>query len=231
MSVTSAPLAAFAIATMVGGAVLMPMAAQAEWWRSGPKDFEECADLAEKAATKAEKTASLADCNAKFAGRRKAGGGYIYYDFMQDRAFDLAGPNPTAEEQKKIDEEYTGYLAKQRRAAIASATAVKRQQQQDQQQAREALPPLPPPKQVQQLPVREASLRSEPPKTPPPPKSVKLQPPAVDARAPQPTCVKGEFSCDWPQLAEKWNGLKRLFGAPPPPAPAPPPPPPKTKRS
>ena len=83
--------------------LLAPSHAQAQWWKRAPVDFEACADAAEKATTKSEKTAVFADCNAKFAGRRKAGGGYTYYDFLQDRTFDIAGPNPTPEEQKKID--------------------------------------------------------------------------------------------------------------------------------
>ena len=101
---------------------------EAQWWRSAPKDFEDCADRAEKAKSKEEKTSQLADCNAKFAGRRKAGGGYTYYDFMQDRSFDIAGPNPTAEEQKKIDQQYTAYLDSQRRDNIANAFAAKQHQ-------------------------------------------------------------------------------------------------------
>src|SRR6202042_3663650 len=92
-----------------------------------------CADKAEKAATKEEKTAQLTECNAKFAGRRKPGGGYTYFDFMQDRSFDIAGPNPTPEEQKKIDQQYTEYLDNQRRSSIAAAFAAKQQQQQQQQ--------------------------------------------------------------------------------------------------
>ena len=81
--------------------MLAPVRCDAQWWRSAPVDFESCADTAERAKTKEEKTAQLAECNAKFAGRRKPGGGYTYYDFMQDRTFDIAGPNPTPEEQKK----------------------------------------------------------------------------------------------------------------------------------
>jgi hypothetical protein len=112
---------------------LVPMRAEAQWWRSAPKDFEACADLAEKAKSKEEKTSALAECNARFAGRRKAGGGYTYYDFMQDRSFDIAGPNPTPEEQKKIDEQYTVYLESQRRNNIAAALMAKEQQRQQQQ--------------------------------------------------------------------------------------------------
>jgi hypothetical protein len=114
-----------AIGTIV---VLTPVRAHAQWWRSTPADFEACADVAEKARTKEEKTAALAECNAKFAGRRKPGGGYTYYDFMQDRTFDIAGPNPTPEEQKKIDEQYAIYLENQRRNSIAAAFAAKQQQ-------------------------------------------------------------------------------------------------------
>ena len=68
------------------------------------RDFEECVEQVEaKAQPKTERAVSLTDCNARFAGRRKPGGGYTYYDFMQDRKFDIGGPNPTAEERKQID--------------------------------------------------------------------------------------------------------------------------------
>src|SRR6185295_8481659 len=112
---------AFVVAAIGSAAVLAPVSSDAQWWRSSPVDFESCADVAEKAKTKEEKTAALAECNQKFAGRRKPGGGYTYYDFMQDRTFDIAGPNPTAEEQKKIDEQYTVYLDSQRRDNMANA--------------------------------------------------------------------------------------------------------------
>ena len=114
-----------AIAALAGLVVLSPMRAHAQWWRSAPADFESCADTAEKAKTKEDKTAALAECNAKFAGRRKPGGGYTYYDFMQDRTFDIAGPNPTPEEQKHIDQQYTAYLENQRRNTIAAAFTAK----------------------------------------------------------------------------------------------------------
>ena len=118
----------FAVAAIGSLVILAPVRCDAQWWRSAPVDFESCADVAEKAKTKEEKTAELAECNAKFAGRRKPGGGYTYYDFMQDRTFDIAGPNPTPEEQKKIDEQYTAYLERERRNRIAAAVAAKQQQ-------------------------------------------------------------------------------------------------------
>ena len=185
------------------------MRAHAQWWRSAPKDFEDCADLAERAKTKQDKTAQLADCNAKFAGRRKPGGGYTYYDFMQDRSFDIAGPNPTPDEQKKIDQEYTGYLEKERRSSIVAAFNAKQLERQEKQQER--------PPQIQQ-----ASLHSEPAKVPvPAAKPVKPRIAAVPIPEPRPrtrSCVKGTFSCDWPRLSDGLNDLKKLFtpASPPP---------------
>lgn len=99
------------------------MPARAQWWSSAPRDYEDCAANARKtaAASADDRANALADCEAKFAGRRKPGGGYTYYDFMQNRHFDLAGPNPTAAEQKYIDEQYTLYLSEQRRSLIEAA--------------------------------------------------------------------------------------------------------------
>ena len=189
----------FAIATIGSLVVLAPVRCDAQWWRSAPVDFESCADAAERAATKEEKTAKLAECNAKFAGRRKPGGGYTYYDFMQDRTFEIAGPNPTPEEQKRIDEQYTAYLERERRSNIAAALAAKQQQ------------PEPPPAQD----LQQVSLRSDPvssplaenEKVPVPVASPVKQ--AARIRAAQ--CAKNQFSCEWPRLSEKVNEIKKLF--------------------
>src|ERR1700728_856756 len=125
-------LSAVLMVAIAAGLVLMPRA-HAGWWSTrAPADFEECADVAEKAATREAKAAALIECNAKFAGRRKPGGGYAYFDFMQNRSFDIAGPNPTPEEQKQIDEQYAVYLENQRRRNIAAAFAAKQQQLQQQ---------------------------------------------------------------------------------------------------
>ena len=100
---------------------------------SGPqlaRDFEDCAEQVEaQRPPNDERRALMTDCNVRFAGRRKAGGGYTYYDFMQDRNFGVAGPNPTAEERKEIDREYMAFLDAQRREAISAALA-KRQNEQ-----------------------------------------------------------------------------------------------------
>jgi hypothetical protein len=89
------------------------------------RDYEDCVERAEAQGAAGEALNSmLGGCGARFAGRRKADGrGYDYYDFMQDRKFDIAGPNPTPEERKAIDGEYIVYLEGQRREAISQALA------------------------------------------------------------------------------------------------------------
>ena len=170
--------------------------AQAQWWKHAPVDFEECADAAEKLANRAEKTAALADCNAKFAGRRKAGGGYTYYDFLQDRSFDIAGPNPTPEEQKKIDESYTAYLADQRRSNEAAQAIVRQQREQQEQQAQQ---------------LQQVALRTEVERVPVPVERPKV----LGARPKNAPCTKGSFSCEWPRLSEGLSDLKKLFSPTP----------------
>jgi len=186
---------ALLIVAFAGCVALTPSRTQAQWWRSGPADFEECADKAEKAANKEERTSQLSQCNAKFAGRRKPGGGYSYFDFMQNRSFDIAGPNPTPEEQKKIDEHYTDFLDRERRNSIAAALSAKQHQQ----------------RQLQQ-----ASLKSESDKAPPPTATIaKPQASSGDPRARTRTtpCPRGSFSCEWPRLSEGIKDLKKLFGS------------------
>jgi hypothetical protein len=173
-------------------AALMPLRAQAQWWSRAPVDFEECADKAEKAATKEEKSSQLVECNAKFAGRRKPGGGYTYFDFMQNRSFDIAGPNPTPEEQKKIDEQYTRFLDQERQSRVAAEARAK--------------PQL----------LQPASLRSE--KVPLPAVAPNKQPAAASEIRPRPklvNCARHSFSCDWPLLSERLKDLKKLFSASP----------------
>ena len=147
---------------------------------------------------KEEKTAKLAECNAKFAGRRKPGGGYTYYDFMQDRTFDIAGPNPTPEEQKNRRAIYhlsRARAAQQHRrgaggqaatagsaadAGVAAGLAAHRTNP-------------PPPVETEKVPVPVAS------------------PVKQAARIKAAQCAKDQFSCEWPRLSEKVNELKRLL--------------------
>jgi hypothetical protein len=197
------------MAVIGAGVMLQPSRAHAQWWSHAPVDFEECADTAEKAPTRDAKSAALTECNAKFAGRRKPGGGYTYYDFMQNRNFDIAGPNPTPEEQKQIDEQYTAFLDQERRNSIAAAFTAKQQQ------------------------LQQASLRDEKTSTPrdekalTPEKAWTPEPspakPAATAAATEikprvkpANCARHSttFSCEWPKLSESINNLKKaLFGS------------------
>ena len=187
-------IAALCLAGFAGILALHLSRASAQWWHRAPADFEDCAAAAEKAASKEEKSAALAECNAKFAGRRKPCGGYTYYDFMQDRSFDIAGPNPTPEEQKYIDEQYTAYLEKQRNSNIAAAFAKQQQQQ-------------------EQLKLEQASLRSETTteKIPIPQARPKVLQQGGEPRARN--CPRHNFSCEWPRLSESLNELKKLFNS------------------
>jgi hypothetical protein len=187
--VTVPPKSAVLLAAIAACIAFAPARAQAQWWSRAPADFEECADKAEKAASREERTSQLSECNAKFAGRRKPGGGYSYFDFMQNRSFDIAGPNPTPEEQKRIDQQYTAFLDSERQSRIAAAFAAK-----------------------QQL-LQQASLRSE--KVPLPVEAPnKRQASASDlrSRAKASGCAQHTFSCDWPRLSETIKDLKKLFG-------------------
>jgi hypothetical protein len=196
--------ALLSVAAIGGLLVLAPTAAHAQWWSSAPADFEDCAAAAEKAANKEEKTARLSECNAKFAGRRKPGGGYTYFDFMQNRNFDIAGPNPTPEEQKKIDEEYIAYLERERRNNAAAALSAKQQQQEQQRQQQASL------KSDEKVPVPVASPAKLPARA-----AGEASPRTRSLSGSLNGCQKGTFSCDWPRLSESINDLKKLFHATP----------------
>jgi len=181
-------------AAIVCCVALIPARSHAQWWGArAPADYEECAESADKAATREAKATQLAECGVKFAARRKPGGGYTYFDFMQNRHFDIAGPNPTPEEQKHIDVQYAEYLSRERQSAITAAFA--RKQLQLQQAAPEgekkAAVPLPA-NRPRATTVGYASSRQ--------------------ANA---TCAKDSFSCNWPRLAEGVKDFKKLFRSSP----------------
>ena len=178
--------------------LLIPATARAQWWPFAPRDYEDCAAQIEKSnLAKDARAAKLADCETKFVGRRKPGGGYTYYDFMQDRHFDIAGPNPTPEELRKFDEEYTVYLDRQRHAAIVAALNDKQRQE---QQAAEI-----------QAAIANAPVTG----TIPPPRPPRVAPHAhrpaqTQAQARQPKC-ETQLSCTWTNLTDSMRGL---FGLP-----------------
>jgi hypothetical protein len=185
---------ALLVAAIVCCVALLPARAQAQWWGArAPADYEECAESAEKAATKEAKASQLSECGVKFAARRKAGGGYTYFDFMQNRHFDIAGPNPTPEEQKHIDEQYADYLSRERRSAITAAFTQKQQQLQ-----------------------RAASESEKKSATPEPANKPRVATVGNAISRPRtPNCASDSFSCNWPRLAEGIKDIKKLFGSPP----------------
>src|SRR6266481_8689077 len=176
---------------------LTPLRVHAQWWSTrAPVDFEECADLAEKAATREARASEIAACNAKFAGRRKSGCGYTYFDCMQNRSFDIAGPNPTKEEQKHIDEQYTSYLGAQRREAIAATTAEQQRQSaqadfQNDQYSMGPISPSGPPKMIT-------------------PTNVPIPRPAPSSRAKNQGCEEASLSCSWTKFSAR---IKNIFGS------------------
>jgi hypothetical protein len=175
-------------------AVLVPARSHAQWWGARiPADYEECAESAEKATTKEAKATQLAECGVKFAARRKPGGGYTYFDFMQNRHFDIAGPNPTPEEQRHIDEQYAEYLSRERKSAITAAFTQK------QQQLQRAAP--------------ESEKKSAVPVPVNKPRGATVG--VAVSRPANTNCAKDSFSCNWPRLAEGIKDFKKLFGASP----------------
>jgi hypothetical protein len=174
--------------------------AHAQWWTAAPADYEDCSDRVEKSSLTGEaKTSALSTCESTFAGRRKPGGGYVYHDFMQNRSFDIAGPNPTAAEQKMIDEQYAIYLNNQRRNIILAAFAKK--QSEPQQQAVDT-------------DFRDDAAKVVTSSTPP----VALPRPRPKQRAAKgPDCATEPFACGWSKLSSGLKDIKdALFGAPPP---------------
>lgn len=186
---------------MLGCAVAVSMPARAQWWSSAPRDYEDCAASARKAVgTSADDRANaLADCEAKFAGRRKPGGGYTYYDFMQNRHFDLAGPNPTAAEQKYIDEQYTLYLSEQRRSLIEAAFSRKQHEVELAKAAAGGKTPA------------NRTYRAAPPKLAAPHVAVLPRP------RPKPIvhCRSDDFfsSCRWPRITSGVQDLKKALSS------------------
>jgi hypothetical protein len=172
--------------------VLIPARSHAQWWGARiPADYEECAEAAEKAAARETKATQLAECGVKFAARRKVGGGYSYFDFMQNRHFDIAGPNPTAEEQRHIDEQYAEYLSRERRSAIAAAFTHKQLQHAAPEREKKATVPVP----VRKPRATTVGYAVSRPKTQ--------------------NCANESFSCNWPRLAEGIKDIKKLFSASP----------------
>jgi len=142
------------------------------------KDYEDCSANAQADATSdIDYNKLLTRCSERFAGRRKSGGGYAYFDFLQNKTFDIAGPNPTDEERKRIDRSYMEFLGTQGREMFLAdmAKAQANQEQVDLRRGRQGAGPL------------ELS-----PKIPLPAKR-----PAIERSKP---CNDGSLSCSWAKL-------------------------------
>ena len=147
------------------------------------QDFEECIDyLKSSSSVKDTRDGSMTDCNARFAGRRKSDGGYTYYDFMQNRNFDIAGPNPTEGERKQIDREYIKFLDANRRENVSAKLAKSQNEELRVDLERDAQPVGPPlvltPKNLSSLVIKRPSDRSK------------------SAR-----CEDGSLACGWSKLS------------------------------
>jgi len=155
-------------------------------------DFEDCVERVQAAPPSNDEVAALmTDCSVRFAGRRKAEGGYTYYDFMQDRKFDIAGPNPTPEERKQIDREYIGYLDAQRREAV-SAEFAKRQNEllrADMERTRQAVGPPMVLTPTNSTAAKRLADRSKPPR-----------------------CDEDSLSCTWSRIS---SAVKNAFASSP----------------
>src|SRR6202163_2531250 len=157
------------------------------------RDFEECEQVQARRPSSDERHTFMTDCNARFAGRRKAGGGYTYFDFMQNRNFDIASANPTAEEQKQIDREYLAFLDAQRREAI-SADLAKRQNEQLRADLEGMRQPVGPPTVL--------TARNHP-------ASAQKKPPDKSKSA---RCNDGSLTCSWAKFSA---AVKNAFASSP----------------
>jgi hypothetical protein len=164
------------------------------WPQLSPQDFEQCSDQAEKtSSSKDERMTLMAQCGKQFVGRRKASGGYTYYDFLQNRHFDIAGPYPTPKELRYFDEQYTLYLDTQRQEAVAASLAEKESRMalpdlQDDRVAGSISPPGPPiviaPTNVPIPRARSSVVRSDG------------------------VCEDASLSCNWTKFSA---GIKKFF--------------------
>jgi hypothetical protein len=154
---------------------------------SAQKDYEECAEEAKaKSSSSIEYNKLITHCGESFAGRRKPGGGYTYFDFMQNRIFHIAGPNPTENERKEIDRAYIEFLGRKGRDLLLSDLA---KAMADQEQATFARKDVGPPLVLT-------------PKIPLPAKR-----PSVERAK---SCEDGSLSCSWAKLSA---AMKNAFAS------------------
>jgi hypothetical protein len=120
----------------IGAAVLIVATAaitatvMSRWNPFPPRDYEDCAArAATDAKSKDALSVLLSICSTEFKGRRKAGGGYTFYDRCRDRTVDIKGPNPTTDEQKDMREECLAYIDAQARVAAVDRESERKAEQ------------------------------------------------------------------------------------------------------
>jgi hypothetical protein len=142
------------------------------------RDFEECVEQVEANTPSKDKPGASMICGAQFAARRKPGGGYAYYDFMQDKTFYISGPNPTVDECRRIDLEYMHFLDTQRREALSADLARARSEE-------------------LQLDIKSAPQPVRPPIILTRPAPVPLPAKRPTDRSKYARCEDGSLSCRW----------------------------------
>jgi hypothetical protein len=164
------------------------------WFQHRPQDYEQCSAQAEKTASSGdERTTLLGECDKKYVARRKEGGGYRYYDFLQNRQFEIAGPNPTREEQKHFDEQYSLYLKAQKQEADAARLA--------QQESRNLQPDIKDDRVVGSTSSAGPPLVITPSRVPIPKARSSVLPPLA-------SCEESSPSCSWEKFTA---GIKKFF--------------------
>lgn len=160
------------------------------------RDYEDCAERIRAPVLATESApATIAECDSRFPGRRKPGGGYTYYDFMQNRHFDIAGPVPTAKELKQIDKEFIRYLA--------------------------ARNPTPVPRDAELLQPSNIVRRAKPSATAKPtgkqmvPRTATAQRKETRHTATQPACRDTPLACGWMKFTSRVKTIKDDLFSPP----------------
>jgi hypothetical protein len=160
------------------------------------RDYEDCAErLRAPAHAKETAPATIAECDSRFPGRRKPGGGYTYYDFMQNRHFDIAGPVPTAKELKQIDKEFIRYLAA-RNPTVFPRDAELLQPSNIARRSKPGAPAKPTGKQM--VPRTAAAQRNE-----------------IRHAAMQPACRDTPLACGWMKFTSRVKTIKDDLFSPP----------------
>jgi hypothetical protein len=134
---------ALGVAILIVATAAISAIVASKWNLFPPTDYEDCAARAAKdAKSKDALSVLLSLCDSEFKGRRKPGGGYAYYSSCRGlgldlgRTFDIKGPNPTADERKRMTDQCWADINEEQRAADQQAEAERRAAEQRAEAAR-----------------------------------------------------------------------------------------------